>query len=54
MNTKHLRKETKKFELERFEVAKLKNLIVIKGGSEDDPIDTNNTKVGSSRGCAGG
>ncbi|MET3026044.1 hypothetical protein ABXT06_05155 [Flavobacterium sp. UW10123] len=55
MKTKHKEKETKKFDLEKFEVAKLKNLMVIRGGSvDDDPVDTNNTKGGSSRDCAAG
>ena len=53
MKTKK-KKEIPKFELEKFEVAKLKNLIIIKGGNNgDDPIDTNNGKGGSSRECSG-
>lgn len=54
MKAKHSKKEIKKFGLEKFEIAKLKNLIVIKGGAYgDDPIETNNGKAGSSRGCGG-
>lgn len=43
-----------KFNLEKFEVAKLKNLHVIVGGGVDgdDPIDTNkNSRVRSSNDC---
>ncbi|WP_438965905.1 hypothetical protein [Flavobacterium sp.] len=43
MKTKN---ENKKFTLEKFEVAKLKNMKTIKGGSEnggDDPKTTGNT-----------
>ncbi|RYJ39668.1 hypothetical protein NU08_1337 [Flavobacterium anhuiense] len=42
MKRKSEKKESPKFGLERFEVARLKNLTVLKGGG-DDPVDTNNT-----------
>ncbi|UPZ17008.1 hypothetical protein [Flavobacterium humidisoli] len=56
MKTKNERKATQKFDLEKFDVAKLKNLHVIVGGAigKDDPIDTNhqkNNKDGSSADC---
>lgn len=41
MKTKNEKKEVNKFGLERFEVAKLKNLHLIVGGGDDDPVDTN-------------
>lgn len=55
MKTKNKKEEAKKFGLEKFEVAKLKNLHLIIGGGEDkkdDPVDgTNQKDGGSSRGC---
>lgn len=55
MKTKNKKKEVIKFDLEKFEVAKLKSMFLIKGGyvPGDDPIETNNNKGGSSRGCNG-
>ena len=56
MKTKKAKKEINKFDLEKFEVAKLKSLHLIVGGGDDkkdDPIETNNNKGGSSRGCGG-
>lgn len=47
MKTKNEKKEVEKFGLERFEVAKLKNLHLIVGGDnaeDDDPVDTNDHK----------
>lgn len=41
----------KKFNLEKFEVAKLKNMRVIVGGGIDDPIDTNHKAGGSTGQC---
>lgn len=48
-------KKNKKFGLEKFEVAKLKNMRVIIGGNaeEDDPVDTNHKNGGSSANCGG-
>jgi len=49
MKAKNEKKEVKKFGLEKFEVAKLKNLHLIIGGEKDkgdDPIDTNDNKNG--------
>ncbi|WP_316635042.1 hypothetical protein [uncultured Flavobacterium sp.] len=43
------KKPSKKFNLEKFEVAKLKNMRVIVGGN-DDPIDTNHKAGGGSTG----
>lgn len=44
--------KNKKFDLEKFEVAKLKNMRVIVGGNAaDDPIDTNHKVGGSSANC---
>ncbi|MBS7254035.1 hypothetical protein [Flavobacterium branchiicola] len=43
MKTKKEKKESQKFGLEKFEVAKLKNTHLIKGGG-DDSMDTGNTK----------
>jgi hypothetical protein len=54
MKTKNLKKKVNKFDLEKFEVAKLKNMFVIKGGAvpgDDDPIDTNHGRGGSSGDC---
>jgi hypothetical protein len=56
MKTKKEKKEANKFDLERFEIAKLKNMNLIKGGSGgdpniNDPIDTNHNKNGSSIDC---
>ncbi|WP_157849294.1 hypothetical protein [Flavobacterium sp. Root420] len=39
----------KKFNLEKFEVAKLKNMRMIVGG--DDPVDTNHKAGGSTGQC---
>ena len=52
MKTKNKRKETQKFDLEKFEVTKLKKLHLIVGGgiANDDPIDTNHQKNGGSSG----
>lgn len=51
MKTKKEKKEVRKFDLERFEVAKLKNLHLIVGGG-DEPIEiTKGKNGGSSRGC---
>jgi len=54
MKSKKEKKEVRKFDLEKFEVAKLKNLHLIVGGGDfkkDDPIDTNNKINGSSARC---
>ncbi|MET3020836.1 hypothetical protein [Flavobacterium hydatis] len=55
MKTTKEKKAVNKFDLEKFEVAKLKNLHVIEGGnapSEGDTIDgTNNKGGGSSKDC---
>lgn len=55
MKMKKQKKEIQKFVLEKFEVAKLKNLHLIIGGGNDidDPIDTNDHKgkKGSSEVC---
>ncbi|BDU24942.1 MULTISPECIES: hypothetical protein [unclassified Flavobacterium] len=55
MKMKKQKKEIQKFSLEKFEVAKLKNLHLIVGGGNDidDPIDTNDLKgkKGSSEVC---
>lgn len=55
MKTKKTKKEINKFDLDKFEVAKLKGLHLIKGGggSGDDPIDTGDTKktLKASSGC---
>lgn len=53
MKPKQKNKAINKFNLEKFEVAKLKNMHIIKGGNAkgDDPIDTNNHKGGSSGDC---
>ncbi|UWY30095.1 hypothetical protein N4T20_09155 [Flavobacterium sp. TR2] len=54
MKSKKEKKQVKKFGLEKFEIAKLKNLHLIVGGG-DDPIDTNhknqNRTDGSSINC---
>ena len=51
MKTKKENKVIKKFNLEKFEVAKLKNLRVIKGGdAPDDTIDGTGNKGGHSSG----
>ncbi|MRX69339.1 hypothetical protein SAMN06265349_10632 [Flavobacterium resistens] len=52
MKESKLKKEIKKFDLDKMEVAKLKNMHLIIGGGGDDPIDTNDKKGGSSRDCA--
>lgn len=54
MKEKKEKKEVNKFNLDKFKVAKLKNLHAIKGGNNalDDPIDGSGNKVGgSSRQC---
>jgi len=50
MKSKKKTENKKKFKLEKFEVAKLKNLHLIVGGGigADDPIDTNKTGRGAS------
>lgn len=40
------KKEIKKFDLEKMEVAKFKNLHLIKGGSENGPVDPTNRSTG--------
>ncbi|MDQ1164405.1 hypothetical protein [Flavobacterium sp. SORGH_AS_0622] len=52
MKTKNEKKETKKFGLEKFEVAKLKNLHLISGGNDekDPPIDDTKSKNPASAG----
>ncbi|WP_161595772.1 hypothetical protein [Flavobacterium pectinovorum] len=47
MKTKNEKKEVNKFGIEKFEIAKLKNLHLIVGGidlEKDDPADTNDHK----------
>lgn len=54
MKTKREKKEVSKFDLEKFKIAKLKNLHAIKGGNNtpDDPIDGSGNKgKGSSGQC---
>lgn len=52
MKTKKTKKENKKFDLDKMNFAKLKNLHIIRGGDGNDPIDTNHGKdTGSSRAC---
>jgi hypothetical protein len=52
MKTDKEKKANKKFDLKKFEVAKLKNMhLIIGGGNGDDPIDTNRGKNGSSIDC---
>jgi hypothetical protein len=52
MKSKKVNKTINKFNLEKFEVAKLKNLHVIKGGNSpgDDTIDGTGNKGGQSSG----
>lgn len=52
MKPKKVNKTINKFILEKFEVAKLKNLHVIKGGNSpgDDPINTTRNNDGRSSG----
>jgi hypothetical protein len=53
MKPKKVNKTINKFNLEKFEVAKLKNLHVIRGGdapANDDPIDGTGNKGGHSSG----
>ncbi|MDR6763864.1 hypothetical protein J2Y38_004088 [Flavobacterium sp. 2755] len=51
MKSKKVNKTINKFSLEKFEVAKLKNLRIIKGGdAPDDPIDGTGNKGGNSSG----
>jgi hypothetical protein len=47
------KKEIRKFDLEKMEVAKLKNIHLVKGGDESNncPIDTKSPQKGSSGGC---
>ena len=42
------KKQNKKFNLEKFEVAKLKNMRIVVGGDIDDPVDTNHKAGGGS------
>ena len=54
MKTNKEKKVIKKFDLEKMNVAKLKNIRLINGGHAlkfDDPIDTNRAKVGSTANC---
>jgi hypothetical protein len=55
MKTNKEKKVTKKFDLEKMNVAKLKNIHLINGGYAlgfDEPIDTNRgNKVGSTANC---
>ncbi|KAF2514899.1 hypothetical protein [Flavobacterium foetidum] len=51
MKIRKEKKEVKKFDLDKMEVARLKNMRVITGGDGDDPIDTNHNKAGSSNRC---
>jgi len=47
MKTKNEKKDAGKFGLEKFEIAKLKNLHLIVGGTDsekNDPVDTNDHK----------
>jgi hypothetical protein len=52
MKPRKVNKTINKFNLEKFEVAKLKNLRVIKGGDApgDDPVKTTDNKGGQSSG----
>jgi len=55
MKTNKEKKVSKKFDLEKMNVAKLKNMHLINGGYAlgfDDPIDTNRGKSGSSIDCS--
>lgn len=56
MKTKNEKKEANKFDLERFEIAKFKNIKIIKGGGGgdpniDDPLDTNKNNAGGHSGA---
>lgn len=55
MKTKKAKKEVNKFDLEKFEVAKLKSMHLIVGGGDDkkdDPVEiTYGKDGGSSRAC---
>ncbi|WP_263361658.1 hypothetical protein [Flavobacterium collinsii] len=51
MKVSKAKKEIKKFDLNKMEVAKLKNMHLIVGGGADDPLDTNDKKAGSSNRC---
>jgi hypothetical protein len=48
MKTSKTKIESKKFDLDKMQVAKLKNMHLIKGGDGDDPIDTNRKTVDAS------
>jgi hypothetical protein len=48
MKATKIESEKKKFELEKFEFAKLKNIHLIRGGDGNDPIDTNRKTVDAS------
>lgn len=52
MKTSKSKSEIKKFDLDKMEVAKLKNMHLIVGGGGDDPVDTNDKKAGSSNRCS--
>jgi hypothetical protein len=55
MKTNKEKKTIKKFDLEKMNVAKLKNIHLINGGygvNYDDPIDTGKMGGGSSKQCA--
>lgn len=54
MKTNKFKKEIKKFDLDKFEVATLKKMQTIIGGRFDEPIDTNRAGAGSSRECSKG
>ncbi|WP_165572097.1 hypothetical protein [Flavobacterium sp. KMS] len=45
MKTKKEKKEVNKFDLERFEIAKLKKLHLVKGGGGDGTITGNTNKL---------
>ncbi len=54
MKTDKEKKAIKKFDLEKMNVAKLKNIHLINGGGggyPDDPVDTGKMNGGSSRHC---
>lgn len=52
MKTNKDQKVNKKFDLKKFEVAKLKNMhLIIGGGNGDDPIDTGKLDRDSSIQC---
>ena len=51
MKTKKTQKDVNKFDLNKFEIAKLKNMRLVIGGGVEDPVDTN--KNGNGRGSSG-